>query len=160
MLLRSFSETELVVLQNARYLPEVKEPPASNADSLELKHTAGQDPKAEAKSLDKDLKRFQNQTMHRQMASKLADSYVKKGEHKSHMTALPAAHATVLGAARAHKLVMKPFQKGPIKAERRSLQLCPPPLSYLAVSSFSLPRKSSAIFTTITGCRIRKITPN
>lgn len=113
---------QLIVMQNARHLPEAKanppgnDPSATAADSLKLKHTEGHNAEAEAKALDKDIKRFQNQTMHRQMASKLADSYVSKGDYKSRATALPAAHAAVLGA-KARKLVMSPFQSKSGKSE-------------------------------------------
>jgi len=113
---------QLVVIQNARHLPEVKahqpgnDPSAATSDSLKLQHATGKDPEAEAKALDKDIKRFQNQTMHRQMASKLADSYVNKGEYKSRATALPAAHAAVLGA-KARNLFMAPFQSKSGKSE-------------------------------------------
>ncbi|MDW8845388.1 hypothetical protein SD961_05680 [Erwinia sp. MMLR14_017] len=113
---------QLVVMQNARHLPEVKahqpgnDPTATASDSLKLQHTTGQNPEAEAKALDKDIKRFQNQTMHRQMASKLADSYVNKGDYKSRATALPAAHAAVLGA-KARKLIMSPFQSNSGKSK-------------------------------------------
>lgn len=125
---------QLVVLQNARHLPEIKEQPGNHsavtADSLQLQHTAGKDPDEEAKALDKEIARFQKQTMHRQMASRLADSYVDKGKYNSRLTALPAAHATVLGA-RARQLVMKPFQSE--SAKNNAPRPAPPPSAPAAV---------------------------
>lgn len=136
---------QLVVMQNARHLPEVKahqpgnDPTANASDSLNLQHTTGKDPEAEAKALDKDIKRFQSQTMHRQMASKLADSYVSKGEYKSRATALPAAHAAVL-SAKARKLVMAPFQS---KSEKSEAPKPMPPSS----ASAAVPRGPQFQFT-------------
>ena len=103
---------ETVVLDRARELPEIK-PDHSSAGAhsgLQLKQTGGGDAEAEAKALDKDIKRFQNQTMHRQMASKLANTHVAEGRYNSRLTALPVAHATVFGA-RVKKLVTTPFQQ-------------------------------------------------
>lgn len=113
---------EMVVLDRARHLSEIKpHQPTVGADALnalQLKQATAGDPAAEAKALEKDIKRFQNQTMHRQMASKLAKTHIKEGRYNSRLTALPAAHATVLGA-RVKKLVADSFPAGVWPARKR-----------------------------------------
>jgi hypothetical protein len=47
--------------------------------------------------LKKELSRFESQSMYRQMAHKLADNRIKDGRSGSRLTALPIAHASVLG---------------------------------------------------------------
>lgn len=119
---------EMVVLDRARHLSEIKpHQPTVGADALnalQLKQATAGDPAAEAKALEKDIKRFQNQTMHRQMASKLAKTHIKEGRYNSRLTALPAAHATVLGA-RVKKLVATPFQQA--FGQQENARPAPPP---------------------------------
>ncbi len=104
-----------VALEHARELPEAgvqqpQNPVAGKAKVDQSPERPQGDIAAEQKALKKEIDRFQSQTMYRQMASKLADMRVDDGRSTSRMTALPVAHATVLGAT-VKQLVTSPFKQ-------------------------------------------------
>jgi len=94
---------EKVVLEHARELPEaeVDNHPSQFAFTPKLadfeKAPLG-DIAAEQKALRKVQQRFDGHTMHRQMASKLADIRVNDGRSSSRLTALPTAHTSIVVA--------------------------------------------------------------
>lgn len=166
---------EMVVLDRARDLPEVKphQPSAEEADAraesagVESDANAGAHADAEGavadtppalppekplsdreiaeakKALDKDIKRFDNQTMQRKMASKLADTQIKEGRYNSRFTALPAAHASVASAritakttqvsAKAKEAVTTYFQQAFGLEEKSRPALRPAPVEPAAI---------------------------
>ncbi|MGF6284776.1 hypothetical protein ABH912_005496 [Pseudomonas sp. BT76 TE3572] len=89
---------EKVMLEHARELPEVevdKHPSQSTVTPMPAnsEQTPQGDIAAERKAIHKELQRVNGQTMHRKMASMLADRRVNDGRSSSRLTALPTAHA-------------------------------------------------------------------
>jgi len=110
---------EKVVLEHARELPEVEVDKNPNQSAFtpkpaDLGQPSQGDIAAERKAINKEQKRYDSQTMHRKMASMLADMRVKDGRSSSRLTALPSAHASI-AASKIRKLFGKstPLQRQP-----------------------------------------------
>jgi hypothetical protein len=135
---------EKIILKHAKELPEFiagdhSTGSAASEKLRELKQRSQGDVLAEQRLLQKEIERFDKQSMHRQMASKHADERIKDGRSKSRLTALPVAHVTLVGA-QLQKLITVPFNKIAGKTRVLKSQQLPVPKDTLSSTVPVTPR--------------------